>query len=451
MTLLWAVILFGLLIFFHELGHFILAKAVGVKVLKFSIGFGPKIISKQIGETEYILSAFPLGGYVKPLGEDPEDEIAEEDIPRAFNNQPVWKRAAIVIAGPIFNIVLSYLIFVVFLSFSLPVVVPILSDLTNTKIEGITKDSPAMEAGLIADDLVLSVNGNEISTWVEMDEVLLKSPGEEVALKVKRGEELLDIIIVPEARTVTARNGLEEVIGDAGISRLSTRIEGVVKDSPAMESGLLEGDAIITVDGQYVGDWAEMAEVISKNPEKELKLEVKRGDDILKLSVSPDAAGKIGISKTMGFNVIQSESILMSPIRGAQAVYAWSALTLDVAARLISGNMSTKMLGGPIVIVNEASKAASAGMADYFYLIAVISINLAVINLFPVPVLDGGHLVFMAIESVMGKPLNEKTMEILTKIGFAMLMMLIALVLYNDTMKVVVPWVNDTLIPFFSN
>jgi regulator of sigma E protease len=445
MTLLWAVVLFGLLIFFHELGHFILAKSVGVKVLKFSIGFGPKLISRQIGETEYVLSAFPLGGYVKPLGEDPDDEIPEEDVPRAFNNQPVWKRAAIVIAGPIFNMVLAYLIFVVFLSFSLPVVIPVLNNLTSTKIEGIRKDSPAMEAGLMPDDIVVSVNGNDISTWVEMDEVLTRSPGKEVALKVKRGEELLDITIVPEATTVTARDGKEEVLGDAGISRLSTRIEGVVKDSPAMKAGLLEGDAIISVDGQYVGDWGEMAELISDNPGRELTIEVKRGNDILSLKVTPDASGKIGISKTMGFNVIQSESILLSPIRGLQAVYAWSVLTLDVAARLITGTMSTKMLGGPIVIVSEASKAASSGMADYFYLIAVISINLAIINLFPVPVLDGGHLVFMAIEAVRGKPLNEKAMEILTKIGFALLMLLIALVLYNDTMKVIVPWVQKML------
>ncbi len=445
MTLLWAVILFGLLIFFHELGHFILAKAVGVKVLKFSIGFGPKIISKQIGETEYILSAFPLGGYVKPLGEDPDDEIAAEDIPRAFNNQSVWKRAAIVVAGPIFNLILSYVIFVVFLSFSLPVVIPVLNDLTNTKIEGIRKDSPAMDAGLMIDDIVLSVNGNEISTWVEMDEVLIKSPGKEVSLSVRRGGKLLDIALVPEPRTVTARSGKEEVLGDSGISRLSTRIEGVINDSPAMEAGLLEGDAIITVDGQYVGDWAEMAEFINGSPEKALKLEVKRGNDTIKLNVTPDAAGKIGISKSMGFDVIQTDSILLAPVKGAQAVYGWTVLTLDVAKRLITGNMSTKMLGGPIVIVNEASKAASSGMADYFYLIAVISINLAIINLFPVPVLDGGHLVFMGIEAVRGKPLSDKVMEILTKIGFGLLMMLIALVLYNDTMKVIVPWVQKMI------
>ncbi|MBI4825336.1 MAG: RIP metalloprotease RseP [Nitrospirae bacterium] len=440
MTILWAVILFGLLIFFHELGHFLVAKLVNVKVLKFSIGFGPKIFGKKIGETEYILSALPLGGYVKPLGEDSEDEIPEEDIPRAYNNQPVWKRAAIVISGPIFNLVLAYLIFVAFLSASLPVVIPVLSDLTNTKIEGITKDSPAMNAGLRSGDTVLSVNGKEISTWVEIDEVVMKSPLKEVFIKVKRGELIIDIAVTPQETKVRNKNGDESTIGDIGISRLSTRLEGIVKDSPAMKAGLKEGDTVLAVNGEAVGDWGEMAKLISGNPDTEITLNVKRGEAVIDIKVRTDADGRIGISKGMGFNVIQSSSIWSAPVKGVQAVYGWCALTLDVAGRLITGNMSSKMLGGPIVIVNEASKAASSGMADYFYLIALISVNLAVINLFPVPVLDGGHLVFLCIEAVRGKPLNEKFQDILTKIGFGLLLMLIAFVLYNDTIKVIVPW-----------
>ncbi len=446
MTILWAVILFGLLIFFHELGHFLVAKFVNVKVLKFSIGFGPRIFGKQIGETEYVVSAFPLGGYVKPLGEDPDDEIPEEDIPRAFNNQSVGKRAAIVIAGPIFNLVLAYIIFVLFLSFNNPVVIPVLTDLTNTNIEGIRKDSPAMIAGLQSADTVLSVNQEEISTWIEMDEVLLDSPGKEVTLKVRRGDRVIDVTLIPEPVVVKDKNGVEKTYGDAGISRLSTRLEGIVDGSPAMEAGLIQGDSVISVNGEPVGDWAGMAELISGNPGKEIILEINRGDKTIEIRVMPDAGGKIGISKGMGFDVIHtSNNIMLAPIKGIEAVYGWSALTLDVAGRLITGNMSTKMLGGPIVIINEASKAASTGMAEYFLLIAVISINLAIINLFPVPVLDGGHLVFMGIEAVMGKPLNEKVVDILTRIGFGMLMLLIAFVLYNDTMKIIVPWVQKLI------
>lgn len=445
MTILWAVILFGLLIFFHELGHFIVAKLVNVKVLKFSIGFGPKIIGKKIGETEYVLSLLPLGGYVKPLGEDPDDEIAEEDIPRAYNNQPVWKRASIVIAGPIFNLVLAYLIFVVFLTASLPIVIPVLSDLTNTKIEGISKDSPAMMAGLRSGDTVLSVNGKDISTWVEIDEVVIKSPLKEVLFKVKRGESIIDIAVIPEETAVKSKNGDKSTVGDIGISRLSTRLEGIVDNSPAMKAGLKEGDTVLAVNGEAVGDWGEMADRISGSPDTEIVLNINREEAVIDVNVRTDADGRIGISKGMGFNVIQSSGILDASVKGFQAVYGWVALTLDVAGRLITGNMSTKMLGGPIVIVNEASKAASSGIADYFYLIALISVNLAVINLFPVPVLDGGHLIFLCIESIRGKPLNEKLEEIFTKIGFGLLLMLIAFVLYNDTMKVIVPWAQKII------
>jgi regulator of sigma E protease len=155
MSVLWALIFFGVLIFFHELGHFILAKLVGVKVLKFSLGFGPRLIGKKIGETEYLISALPLGGYVKPLGEDPEEKIREEDKPRAFQYQPVWKRTAIVFAGPVFNLILAYLIFVVFLIMQLPVAIPNLDSIT-TVIEDVVQDSPAMKAGLKKSDKIVS-------------------------------------------------------------------------------------------------------------------------------------------------------------------------------------------------------------------------------------------------------------------------------------------------------
>ncbi|MBI4844113.1 MAG: RIP metalloprotease RseP [Nitrospirae bacterium] len=445
MTIFWAVVLFGLLIFFHELGHFILAKLVNVKVLKFSIGFGPRIIGKKYGDTEYILSAIPLGGYVKPLGEEPDDEIPAEDLPRAYGSQPVWKRASIVLAGPVFNLVLAYIIFVVFLSFKLPIVIPVLKDVTNTKIEGVVKGSPAMKAGLMPGDDVVSVNGKEIHSWVEMEEAFINNPGKEVLLKVEREGASVDIVLIPEASTVKDKGGNDKVIGDAGVSRLSTRIEGVIENSPAMKGGLRAGDSVLAVNGSPVSDWNDMAKLISGNPGKEILLEIRRGDKVLTLDITPDAGGKIGISKGMGFDVVHTDNVFLSPIKGLEAVYRWSALTLEVAGRLITGKMSAKMLGGPIVIVNEASKAASSGLSDYFYLVALISVNLAVLNLFPVPVLDGGHLVFLAIEAVRGKPLHEKAVDILTKAGFAALILLIAFVLYNDTMKVIVPWVQKMI------
>ncbi len=366
MTILWAVVLFGLLIFFHELGHFILAKLVGVKVLKFSLGFGPKIIGRKIGDTEYVISAIPLGGYVKPLGEEAGEEIEEEEKKRAFNYQPVWKRMAIVVAGPVFNLVLAFLIFTVFLGMKLPVAIPDLDSITTT-IDNVMEDSPAGAAGLQSDDTIVSINGTSVHEWNAMAEIFSESPGKELKLKVRRGENLIDITVTP--KPTKARN--------------------------------------------------------------------EKGEDIL--------IGRIGISKKMDAKVIESSSILTAPLKGIEAVYEWCVLTLEVVVRLFSGALSAKQIGGPILIVDAAAKAASVGAFTYFNFIAIISINLAILNLLPVPVLDGGHVVFLSIEALRGRPLNEKIMAGANKVGMALLLLLITFVFYNDIMRIIVPWVQKTL------
>jgi regulator of sigma E protease len=368
MTFIWAIVLFGLLIFFHELGHFIVAKLVGVKVLKFSLGFGPKIFGRTVGETEYLLSAIPLGGYVKPLGEEPGEEISEEDKPRAFNNQPVWKRAAIVVAGPVFNLVLAYIIFTVFLSASLPVAIPKLDSITTT-IDNVMEDSPAMKAGLIKDDTIVSIDDESVREWNVMAEVFSRNPGNELSLKVKRNDELIDMKIVPESTTVKNEQGEEVTVG------------------------------------------------------------------------------RIGISKKFNATIIESKSIWSAPFKGIQAVYEWCALTLDVIVRLFTGSVSAKQLGGPILIVDAAAKAAAVGAFTYFNFIAIISINLAILNLLPVPVLDGGHLMFFAVEAIRGKPVSERIMLAANKIGMTLLLMLIFFVLYNDTVRIIVPWFQKTINP----
>lgn len=368
MTIIWAVILFGLLIFFHELGHFIIAKLVGVKVLKFSLGFGPKIIGKQIGETEYLISAIPLGGYVKPLGEEPGEEIAEEDKPRAFNNQPVWKRAAIVIAGPAFNLVLAFLIFSAFLGMKIPVAIPNLDSITTT-IEGVMEDSPAMKAGLKSGDTIVSINDKDVHDWNEMADLFSKNPGTELKLKVKRNDSLIDAVVTPEPTKAQDEKGVEVVIG------------------------------------------------------------------------------RIGISKKMDAKVIESSSILSAPFKGVEAVYRWCVLTLEIIVRLFSGSVSAKQIGGPILIVDAAAKAAAVGAFTYFNFIAIISINLAILNLLPVPVLDGGHIMFFLVEALRGKPLSEKIMLVLNKVGMALLLMLITFVFYNDIVRIVIPWAQKALNP----
>ena len=368
MAILWAVVLFGLLIFFHELGHFVLAKLVGVKVLKFSLGFGPKLVGRKIGETEYLISAVPLGGYVKPLGEEPGEEIEEEDRQRAFNYQPVWKRAAIVIAGPAFNLVLAFLIFTVFLGLKLPVAIPELDSITTT-IENVSDDSPAMEAGLRSNDLIVSINESSVGDWNEMAQIFSENPGKELKLKVRRDDSVIDITVTPKPTTIKNEKGEEVVIG------------------------------------------------------------------------------RIGISKKLDAKVIQSTSIFDVPFKGLEAVYGWCVLTLEVVVKLFSGAVSAKQIGGPILIVDAAAKAASVGAFTYFNFIAIISINLAILNLLPVPVLDGGHVMFLSIEALRGRPLSEKIMLFANKVGMALLLLLITFVFYNDIIRIVVPWVQKTLSP----
>ncbi len=367
MTLLWAVILFGLLIFFHELGHFLVAKMVGVRVLKFSLGFGPKLLGKKIGDTEYLLSAIPLGGYVKPLGEDPEDELTEEERPFSFGFQPVWKRAAIVVAGPVFNLVLAFLIFTTFLAIQMPVIVPDLNSITTT-IEDVKTGSPADNAGFRSGDEIKEINGEDVLDWSSMAIVFSNNPNNELDVKIRRGDEIFDIKVIPEPVSGMNEKGEEAIVG------------------------------------------------------------------------------RIGISKKMKGSFIESKSILSAPFKGVQAVYEWCVVTIEVVVKLFSGGISAKQVGGPILIVDAAAKAAEVGAYTYFNFIAIISINLAILNLLPVPVLDGGHLVFFGIEAIRRRPLSDKIMIAANKVGMTLLLLLITFVFYNDIVRIVVPWVKGSML-----
>ena len=366
MTFFWAIVLFGLLIFFHELGHFILAKLVGVKVLKFSLGFGPKLISRKIGDTEYILSALPLGGYVKPLGEETSEELSEEEKPFAFNTQPAWKRAAIIISGPVFNLVLAYIIFVSFLSVSIPVIIPNLDSISPT-IDSVVEDSPAMKAGLMEDDTIIAISDESVDDWTEMSDIISKNPGMELPLKVSRGDEIIELKVTPEPSPVKDEEGKDIVVG------------------------------------------------------------------------------RIGITKKLNFYTVESNSLLMAPLKGAEALYRWCVLTVEVVVKLFSGSLSAKQVGGPILIVDAAAKAASVGLTAYFNFIAIISINLAILNLLPVPVLDGGHLMFLSIEAIRRRPLSEKVMTMANRVGLTLLLMLMVFVFYNDITRIIVPWIQKII------
>jgi regulator of sigma E protease len=357
-TLISFIILLSILIFVHEFGHFIAARIAGVGVLKFSLGFGPKIIGKKIGETEYVLSWIPLGGFVKLLGESGNEELPPEDEKRSFFKQPVWKRMLIVLAGPVFNFLLAIVIFTIVFMYGLP-------NLT-ANIGEVQKDSAAFEAGMMNGDKIITLDGRKIILWEEIKPIIADSKGKEIEAIVERGAERKHLLIKP--RLSKAKNiwGEEE----------STYLIGV---SPA-------GNTIIE----------------RRNP----------WDAVIG-----------SISKTWDI----------------------SKLTILAVVKMLEGVVSPRTLGGPIFIAQASGAMAKEGIIPFILFMAILSINLGVINLFPIPVLDGGHIFFYLIEIVIRREVSVKVKEISQQIGFVALLMLMLFVIFIDIERLNIKFVNDIM------
>ena len=344
------IIVLGVLIFFHEFGHFLIARLFGVGVEKFSLGFGPRLIGKKIGITDYRLSAIPLGGYVKMVGEEPDAEIDPADLPLSFTHKPVFQRMLIVAAGPVFNILLAVLIFFgIFWASGTFIMKP--------SIGSVRAGSPAAAAGLMKGDLITVINGIQINSWDEMAEIINASEGNTLSLSVRRQESTLDFSIAPEK--VPTQN----IFGEE-IQRHVIGIE----------------------------------------------------------------ASRESYSKEMNLFEAFTESLRQS--------YRVIELMVVIIAKLIKGDISTDTLGGPIMIAQMAGDSAKAGVGSLIFFIALISINLAIINLLPIPVLDGGHLLFFLIEAIKGSPVSIKVREVAQQVGLFILILLMILVFYNDIHRI---------------
>ncbi|HET6515769.1 MAG TPA: RIP metalloprotease RseP [Thermodesulfovibrionales bacterium] len=350
MTFLSALILLGILIFVHELGHFLFAKMMNVKVLKFSLGFGPKILGKRYGETEYLLSSIPLGGYVKMVGEDQLEEINEEDRARAFNFQPVWKRLLIVLSGPLFNILFAAIVFMCVFLTGVPSLLP--------EVGEVMPDSPAARSGMTKGDAIFEVEGIPIHRWDEMTEIIHKSPGKPLAIKIKRGSEVIALNVTPE------RKAMPNLFGE--------------------------------------------------------KKEV----------------GLIGI-KPSGNTFTEKESIGGAFGQAAKRTWDISVLTVVSVVKIIQRIIPADTIGGPILIFQMAGEQASQGPMNFFAFMAVISINLGIANLLPIPILDGGHVLFLGIEVIRRKPLSEKVVMIAQRVGLTILVAIMVLAFYNDIMRLI--------------
>jgi regulator of sigma E protease len=346
-SIIAAVVGLGVLIVFHEFGHFLLAKLSGVGVLTFSVGFGPKLWVKKKGETEYALSAFPLGGYVKMVGEDPEEEVKAVDLERSFAHKSLLKRIAIVAAGPGFNLLLAvFLLMIVFLFYG----VPVLSNL----IGAVEPESPAAQAGLQKGDRIVAVDGQAVTAWDDLSSKIKQSAGRSVDLRVQRSGEELAMTVQPRKREV------KNIFGE------------------------LKEDWMIGIGSQ---------------------VSIEKGDPGLAIS------------------------------KAFVQTYEYSKLTLIGLYKMITREVSPRNLGGPILIAQMAGQQAQEGIGSFLAFLAVLSINLGILNLLPVPVLDGGHLFFFAIEAIIGRPVSIKYREKAQQVGIFLLLLLMIFAFANDIFR----------------
>jgi len=445
-TLFYFIVAIGLLVSIHEFGHFWVARKVGVKVLIFSIGFG-KIIwqhQKNTASTQYALSAIPLGGYVK-MADEREGDVPEADLPHTFNRQPIWARTAIIAAGPLFNLVLAVLLFWGVLVIGEPGIKPI--------IGAIKPQTLAAQAGFIEGDEILSVNGKATPTWTEAMTVLVSSALE--------GEHQLDVAVQSNASNgqLAAIRTLKLTDEDSqnpeilyqrlGLQPWSPKLKPIIgkvlPDSAAMAANLKSGDLIISADGIAIHEWLQWVDYVKAHPSIPISLVISREGQQMALVIIPKSVpvgdkteGKIGASVNVPEELIKAVSVEYSlpPLAAVpeafKATYFYAHSTLTMMGKMFIGKASVENLSGPISIAQYAGQSATMGLVPFLKFMALVSVSLGVLNLLPVPVLDGGHLLFLAIEAVKGKPLSEKAQLFFQQIGMAALMTLMALAMFMD-------------------
>lgn len=438
------IIVLGILIFFHELGHFIVARLCGVGVEKFSLGFGPRILGKTVGRTEYRISIVPLGGYVKMLGEEPDAPLPPEDIPYSFTHKHVAKRALIVAAGPMFNILLAILIFVGVLYFvGIPSIRPV--------VRHVEHNSAAQQAGIHTGDFIQSINGRQVAAWEDIEQAVIKCKGDPLNFEIKRNDDTIAMRVVPQS--VDAKNIYGEDItyydiGIQGYPQVKAIVGEIRQGMPAEKAGLQQGDQIVAIDDEPIELWEQMYDKVTTSKGKTLKFTIQRGDETLikqitpvevkdEATVSVDAKSyKIGVGPIDP--VLEKDKITLDVgfveaiSKGAAQTWWVVKITGQFLVKLAQQKVSKDAIGGPIRIAFLADQQARAGLVQLLYFIAAISVNLAVINLIPIPVLDGGHILFFAIEAIQRKPVSVRVREMAQQVGVFLLILLMIFVLYND-------------------
>ncbi len=422
MTIVYFLVVIGILVFVHEFGHFIMAKRAGVRVEKFSLGMGPKIVGYKKGDTEYVISALPLGGYVKMAGENPDEELTGS--PDEFQSKTVWQRTKIAITGPLTNILLAFIV--------MPFVFMIGTYSEGpAKVGYVEQGSPAERAGFEAGDMLVKINGRRIYYWVKALSLIAVNPDTDVTVTVERAGELKTLTLRPEAAT-ELRIGMSGLVPD-----MPAQIGKLRPGYPAEKAGLKLNDNIIAVDGKTVYHWNQFAALVRDSQGKKLILTIERGGKRTDIPVSPVEEGGryvIGVEPLLKM-VFKKYGFLESLRLGFDKTLEAIDLTYITLKKLLTFSLSIKTLGGPVMIAQMSGQAAAAGLSSFLSLLAVVSISLGLLNLLPIPILDGGMVLFLIIEAIRRRPLSRKTMEVSQSIGAAVLITLVAVVSYNDIMR----------------
>jgi regulator of sigma E protease len=436
-SILAFVFVLGVLIFVHELGHFLMARRIGVRVLTFSLGFGPKLIGLRRGDTEYRISAVPLGGYVKMAGENPDD--SRTGASDEFLSKSKWQRFQVLVMGPVMNLVLAVLVMAVVLYQGAPAAA---FEQQAVVVGSATEGSTGRAAGIQPGDRIVRVDGRPVATWEEYYMEILPKADRQVSVTVDRGGQTLEFKAVPKAVGKYS-------LGDLGLLPLMhPEVRSVQNATPAAEAGLRAGDVVVAGGGERDVRYTRLIELIRASEGKPLSLEIKRDGAIQQVVVTPR---KIGELVMIGAQLTEYElrTIEPGPYEALKMSVAqnwtWSKLIVQTLGGLFTRDTSVKQLMGPVAIADLSGTAAEQGWLQLFSLMAMISLNLGLLNLMPIPVLDGGHIAILAMEGVSRRDFSMKVKEKMLLAGFVLLLMLMVTVIYNDLMRIqwiekLVPW-----------
>ncbi|MCB5184368.1 RIP metalloprotease RseP [Methylobacillus gramineus] len=449
LTVLAFIVTLGILIAVHEYGHFQVARWCNVKVLRFSLGFGKPLYRKRFGKdnTEFVISVLPFGGYVKMLDEREllEGEkvtIDHADLPRAFNRQSVWKRIAIVSAGPAANLLLAIFLYWILFMQGVTGIKPLLGE--------IPVDTPAAKAGFQAGQLIQTVAGEPVASWQDVRWILLqeviKTPVVEVHVKDDAQQDSVHQLALDSIGKDDFEQDFLTKLGLAPYRpAMPAKLGDILKDSAAEKAGLKTGDLVVSLNGTAISEWEQFVTQVREQPGQALKLELQRDGQNMQSTVTPDTVddggkkiGRIGAGYAMDqaeinrMTVLVSYGPLQSFTQAANKTWETSIFSIKMLARMVTGEASWKGVSGPVTIASYAGQSAHIGWKSFIGFLALISISLGVLNLLPVPVLDGGHLLYYVIEIFKGSPVSEAVMEAGQRIGLTILALLMAVAFYND-------------------